>query len=259
MKIKLIIFFMLLFTVLLNAQTDSLRNTDSISVRNVEIKNKWFQSRYIHESIAPVSLALGSLTIIAIPGLKEYLQNRLMWNNDQLPGYVNLGDDYVRYAPAVAAYALSAFGLKSKHHFIDRSVILAFSYIASDFVVYNGKKLTKSPRPDGRTTSNDGYSLPSQHAAMAFVAATFLDHELGYISPWIPVGGYLTASYVAYARVARNAHWTSDVLMGAAVGIIMTNATYWAYDGVMKLLPKNISFAPVIDTQQTGIYLCYKF
>lgn len=259
MRLILLFSFMLVSTFVMNAQRDSLKLTDSAFVDNHEIQNKWFKSKYIHESIIPVSLALGSLTIIAIPGLKEDLQKKLVWNNDQLPGYVNLGDDYVRYAPAVAAYALSAFGMKSKHRFIDRSIILAISYIASDFVVYNGKKLTKSPRPSGRTISSDGYSLPSQHTAMAFVAASFLDHELGYISPWISVGGYLTASYVGFARVARNAHWTSDVLMGAAVGIIMTNATYWAYDGVMKLFPQKLTISPVIDPQQTGIYLCYKF
>ena len=258
MRLIFLLSFMFL-TFITNAQSDSLKLTYSISVSSQNIQNKWFQSSYNQESIVPVSLALGSLTIMAIPGLKESLQKKLVWNDDQLHGYVNLGDDYVRYAPAVAAYALSAVGMKSKHRFIDRSVILAISYIASDFVVYNGKKLTKSPRPGGRTISSDGYSLPSQHTAMAFVAASFLDHELGYISPWISIGGYLTASYVGYARIARNAHWTSDVLMGAAVGIIMTNATYWAYDGVIKLFPKKLTISPIIYSNQTGLYLCYTF
>jgi len=258
MKLIILVLFILLSALSINAQTDSLRLIDTLTIKTHESQNQWYRSRYIQESIVPVSLALGSLTIVAIPGFKEDLQKRFVWNNDQLPGYVNLGDDYVRYVPAVAEYALSAFGLKSKHHFIDRSVILAVAYIASDFVVYNGKKITKSPRPGGRTTSSDGYSLPSQHTAMSFVAATFLDHELGYISPWISIGGYLTAGYVGYARIVRNAHWTSDVLMGAGVGILMTNATYWAYDGVMKLFPKNLTITPIIDANQTGIYFCYK-
>ena len=251
----LLLLFMLVSTFVVDAQRDSLKSTDSSYVENHEIQNRWFQSSYIHESIVPVSLALGSLTIIAIPNLRENIQHKLNWNNQNSPNYINLGDDYVRYAPAVAAYALTAIGLKSKHRFIDRSVILLVAYIASDFVVYNTKNFTKVARPDKGSTN----SFPSQHAAMAFVAASFLDHELGYISPWISVGGYITASYVGYARVARNAHWTSDVLMGAAVGIIMTNATYWAYDGVMKLFPKQLTISPAIDPQQTGIYVCYKF
>jgi len=40
---------------------------------------------------------------------------------------------------------------------------------------------------------------------------------------------------------------------------LMTNATYWAYDGVIELFPKKLTIAPLIDPQQTGIYLCYKF
>jgi len=247
-----LLLLIILFSVELYSQNDSVKVIDSTSVKT---NSPWYKSRYIHESFVPFCLAASSLTIMAIPNLKENLQSKLNWNNQKSPNYINLGDDYVRYAPSVAAYALSAFGLKSKHRFIDRSVILAISYIASDFVVYNTKNITKEARPN-----KDGFnSMPSQHAAIAFVGATFLDHELGYISPWISVGGYLTASYVAYARVARNAHWTNDVLMGAAVGMLMTNATYWAYDGVMKHFSKNLSISPVIDSQQTGLYVCYTF
>ena len=258
MRILSVFISFLIFSTNLVAQSDSLKTNDSISAKLPAIKKNRFQSRYIQESIAPVSLALGSVAILSIPGLKENLQQKLVWNDDLKPGYINLGDDYVRFAPVVATYALSFCGVKSKHRFIDKTVILAVSYIASDFVVYNTKNITKSLRPD-RLVGDTDYSLPSQHTAMAFVAATFLDHELGYISPWISVGGYVAASYVGYARIARNRHWTSDVLMGAGVGILMTNATYWAYDGVMKLFPKNLTISPVIDSQQTGLYFCYKF
>ena len=253
------------------AQSDSIKVSDTISLKTNDLPKKWFNSRYVKESIVPASLALGSVAIIAIPGLKESLQKPLSWNWDEttktynynlsldgLPHNYLLEDD-IRYAPVVAAYALSLCGLKSKHRFIDRSAILLVSYVASDFVVYRGKKLSKSLRPGRDENSKDDYSMPSQHTAMAFVAASFLDHELGYISPWISVGGYAAASWVGIARMANNSHWASDVLMGAAVGILTTNATYWAYDGVMKLFPKHLTIAPIIDTQQTGLYVCYKF
>ena len=262
MKILPIIILILLFSNKTVAQSDSLKVTDSVTVTTHDIQKKWIDSRYVHESIVPLSLALGSVAIISIPGLKESMQKPLRWNyNPVTTGiYTNLYEDQIRYVPAIAAYAISFCGVKSEHRFIDKSVILAVSYIASDFVVYNGKMITKSLRPPGRTYTNiqDIYSLPSQHTAMAFVAATFLDHELGYISPWISVGGYAAATWVGIARIANDYHWTSDVLMGAAVGILMTNATYWAYDGVMKLFPKRLTICPVIDPQQTGIYFCYK-
>lgn len=249
------ILLVLIFTNLL-AQTDSVKVVDDISTHQ---KQEWYKTKYVQESIVPLGLAVGSLTILAIPNLKVNLQNKLNWNNQANPNYINLGDDYVRYAPAVAAYllsdALSDYGFRPKHRFIDRTAILAVAYIASDFVVNNTKKIVQEPRPD----KTENTSMPSQHTAMAFVAASFLDHELGYISPWISVGGYAVASYVGYARVARNAHFTCDVLMGAAVGILMTNATYWAYDGVMKLFPEKLTISPIVDLQQTGVYVCYKF
>jgi membrane-associated phospholipid phosphatase len=235
------------------AQTDSSLVIPPTST-NYE-SNSWYQSHYVKESVVPVSLALASGVIMAIPNAKETLQVKLNWNNQRSMDYIDLGDDYLRYAPAIGAYALSICGLKSKHRFINRSVILTMAYISSDFVVHNLKTITKEARPDNQAFN----SFPSQHTAIAFIAATFLDHELGYISPWISVGGYLTASYVAYLRVARNAHWVNDVLMGAAVGMIMTHATYWAYDGLMKYLPKNLSIAPVIDTRQSGVYLSCLF
>ena len=246
----------------LSAQSDSLKIIDSTSVSIHEIQKKWYENRYIHESIVPAGLALGSVAIISIPGLKESLQKPLRWNYNLVTTgiYGSLYEDQIRYVPAVAAYIISFCGVKSEHGFIDKSAILAVAYIASDFVVNNGKMITKSLRPPGRvyTGIQNIYSLPSQHAAMAFVAATFLDHELGYVSPWISVGGYAAATWVGIARVANNFHWTSDVLMGAAVGILMTDATYWAYDGVMKLFPKKLTISPIIDPSQAGLYFCYK-
>jgi len=257
---RIILLLFLLFAIIKSvAQTDSVIN-------DTTKKYFFFKSRYITESTVPLGLAAGSAIIMSIPGLKQQLQQKLNWNTEKYrdennllvsnPDYINLGDDYIRYAPTVAAYALSFSGFKSKHQFIDRSAILIFSYIFSDFVVHNTKNLTKELRPLG----NAANSFPSQHTAMAFVGATFLDHELGYISPWITVAGYTVASYVGYCRIARNAHWTNDVLMGAAVGMLTTHMTYWAYDGLMKIFSKKqISLSPYFDTNHAGMYLSYNF
>lgn len=270
-RLKILIITVLLFPTICSAQTDTVLINDTLNTQSGNAEKKWYQSRYVNESIVPLGLGLGSAFILSVPGLKVSLQKPLSWNWDQntLTHKYNLSfdklphdfllEDEMRYVPVVAAYAISLCGVKSKHRFIDKSIVLAVSYITSDFVVHNTKKLTKSFRPGRDLNSPDDYSFPSQHTAMAFIAATFLHRELGYVSPWISVGGYAVASYVAIARVANNDHWTSDVLMGAAVGTLMTNASYWAYDGVMKLLPKNLSVLPVINAQQAGLYLCYRY
>jgi membrane-associated phospholipid phosphatase len=69
--------------------------------------------------------------------------------------------------------------------------------------------------PDGQQSA--GYSMPSGHATVTFAAATVLQQHLGYKAA-IPT--YLIASYVAMSRLHDNRHYASDVVMGAATGII---------------------------------------
>lgn len=234
------------------AQLDSTK----IQETNRDSSQQSTGSIYLKESIVPVGLVASGLTIMAIPNLKVNIQNHLNWNNQQSPHYINLGDNYIRYIPSVAAYTLSAIGMKSKHSFLDRSLRLVTSYVISDFIVNTTKKTALEMRPDGRERT----SMPSQHTAIAFVGATFLDHELGYISPWISIGGYGLASWVAYCRVARNAHYMNDVLIGAAVGMLSTHATYWAFDGIEKLCKKKkIVISPMIGFNEAGVSAYMEF
>jgi membrane-associated phospholipid phosphatase len=69
---------------------------------------------------------------------------------------------------------------------------------------------------DGKQAS--GYSLPSGHATLTFTAATILQQHLGY-KAGVPT--YLIASYVAMSRLHDNNHYASDVIAGAATGIII--------------------------------------
>ena len=71
-------------------------------------------------------------------------------------------------------------------------------------------------QPDGKQAP--GYSLPSGHATLTFTAATILQQHLGY-KAGIPT--YLIASYVAMSRLHDNNHYASDVIAGAATGIII--------------------------------------
>jgi membrane-associated phospholipid phosphatase len=75
------------------------------------------------------------------------------------------------------------------------------------------KYATQRERPDGSGAT----SFPSGHASATFAAATTLERHLGwrYVVP-----AYVIASYVAVSRLPANRHWLSDVVFGAAVGII---------------------------------------
>jgi membrane-associated phospholipid phosphatase len=60
-------------------------------------------------------------------------------------------------------------------------------------------------------------SFPSGHTTTAFVLATVLAEELGGVTPWL---AYPVAAGVGWSRLNDEAHWTTDVVMGALVGIV---------------------------------------
>lgn len=211
------------------------------------------ESKYLRQSIIPFSLAASSLSILAFPDLKYQMQAQLNWDETDK---VNLYDDELRYAPMGAVVLLSLTGLKGKHKLLEQVAVGGMAYILADFIVYRTKLATHVARPAPFTEHN---SFPSQHASMAFVGATLLHREFGTISPWISIAGYSTAAWVGYARIARNRHFVPDVLMGAAVGTLSTNATYWLYDALMPLLKNRLTLSPNLGPEGTEIQLSYQF
>ena len=78
-------------------------------------------------------------------------------------------------------------------------------------------------RPDRSANS----SFPSRHTSWAFAASTVLSNELHAYSPWWSLGAQAAASAVGFQRVAAGRHWGSDVVAGAATGIISTELAYF--------------------------------
>jgi membrane-associated phospholipid phosphatase len=79
-------------------------------------------------------------------------------------------------------------------------------------------------RPDETTHVNEwrdsGTSFPSFHATAAFAVGTVLAESGGDDYRWIRrILGYGMATATAYARLHANAHWLSDTVAGAAVGV----------------------------------------
>jgi membrane-associated phospholipid phosphatase len=76
-----------------------------------------------------------------------------------------------------------------------------------------------------------GRSMPSGHAASAFAMVALAAWEPGVAAAWrwrraalllVPAVG------MALARVAVGAHWPSDVVVGAALGLALGRASWWA-------------------------------
>jgi hypothetical protein len=87
------------------------------------------------------------------------------------------------------------------------------------------KVIFRRSRPiDPTGHQSRGYSFPSGHATLTFAAATVLQQHLGYRAG-IPT--YLIATYVAMSRLHDNRHYASDVIFGAATGIVVGRSVTW--------------------------------
>ena len=75
------------------------------------------------------------------------------------------------------------------------------------------KRSVGRERPD----HSDHKSFPSGHASSTFAFATALERHLSWR---YAVPAYIFSSYVASSRMHENRHFASDVIFGAAVGII---------------------------------------
>jgi membrane-associated phospholipid phosphatase len=86
---------------------------------------------------------------------------------------------------------------------------LVSSVIASKAITPALKALTDRERPN-----HDGQSFPSNHATNAFALASAISAHYPRVR-WLAYG---IATGVGAARIANDAHWTSDVVAGAAIG-----------------------------------------
>ncbi|MDR1407181.1 MAG: phosphatase PAP2 family protein [Tannerella sp.] len=167
-------------------------------------------------------------------------------------------DNYLIAAPAAFAYGLDFFpGVESQHHFADRTLILATSYLFMWGAVTTMKKQIPVVRPRGW---NDD-AFPSGHTAVAFTGAHILYREYRAQSPWIGVGGYVVATAAGALRTVNRAHWVSDVVAGAGIGILSAEVGYmmlpvwhrlFGIDGGRRLV-----VMPSVGMQSAGVgFVC---
>lgn len=143
-------------------------------------------------------------------------------------------DDYLQWTPAAAVYALNLSGIKGRNNFVNRSFLFGMATLIQGSVTYSLKKATCEPRPDG----SNAFSFPSGHTATAFASAEFMRMEYKDVSPWYGVAGYAVAATTGYLRMYNNRHWLGDVVAGAGIGILSTQASYYLYPKIVRLLHK---------------------
>lgn len=179
-----------------------------------------------------------SATLIAVGGFG--VENGAMHKlNDNVRSALGGGehkririDEMMPYLPAAAAYGLDLCGVKAKHGWKDRTILLVLSAAISQGLSKGTKALVSEWRPDG----SDHHSFPSGHTTMAFMSAELLRMEYRDSSPWIAVAGYAVAAGTGVMRMYNDKHWLNDVIAGAGMGILGTRIAYWIYPWVQRHL-----------------------
>ncbi len=166
--------------------------------------------------------------------------------NDFLPQFHRPVDDYMQYLPAAVMLGMKAAGVQSRSSWGRMMLSDMFTVGTMGLTVEGLKRSTQVTRPDG----SNRHSFPSGHTATAFMTATMLTKEYGYLSPWVGVGAYTMATVTGLMRVANNKHWLSDVMVGSGIGILSTELGYWLADIIMKDKGLNVKDSPA----QRSIY-----
>ncbi|MCF6222212.1 MAG: phosphatase PAP2 family protein [Flavobacteriaceae bacterium] len=179
------------------------------------------EKSFLHKSIVPIALIGTGLIINYSNGSigKENLQRNILKN---FPDFKTNADDFLLFVPVITMYTADIFKVKSKNDAFTQTKYLAIAGLTNSLITIGIKTLTKEMRPDG----SDNDSFPSGHTSNAFVMATVLHHEFIDTNPWLAFSGYLFATTTGVFRVLNNKHWVSDVLVGAGIGIIVTDLVY---------------------------------
>jgi membrane-associated phospholipid phosphatase len=91
------------------------------------------------------------------------------------------------------------------------------------------KESVRRPRPFAG--GGQMHSFPSGHTSGAFCAATCIERNSGI---WAGIPAYALAALTGYSRIDAARHYPSDVLAGAAIGMLSArifDALHWGMDG----------------------------
>jgi membrane-associated phospholipid phosphatase len=127
-----------------------------------------------------------------------------------VPGKI-LGGATAQFGASLATYGVGRLFGSTRTAEVGSHLIRA--QLIAQGVTHAVKYSVRRMRPDGSTRN----SFPSGHTSVSFASATVLQREFGWK---VGIPAYAVASYVGVARIGGKRHYLSDVVFGAAIGIV---------------------------------------
>ena len=110
----------------------------------------------------------------------------------------------------------------------------AFTLVTGEVMKFSFGRVRPNETADPDQWFKGGDSFPSLHSGLAFAIGTVFAESGGERYRWLRrIVGYGVGGATAYARVEHNAHWTSDVVAGAALGWTTAQFTMHRREGIV--------------------------
>jgi membrane-associated phospholipid phosphatase len=185
----------------------------------------------LNSNLIKLAVAAGALVLV-FPNdqsIMDFVQDHQS-NVSEVAAFA--GEMFGSELPIAVAGAGYIIGLVMKNNKIKKtSVLLAKSLLITGLIAQGLKRAFHRERPGsgngpyefgGPSFRGGDLSFPSGHTITAFTFATFIAEYTKGKSKIIPVLAYAAAGLGAWSRVHDNAHWASDVIVGALIGHLVT-------------------------------------
>lgn len=169
--------------------------------------------RHVASTENAITIGIAGGLALAMRPVDHDLTNRARANEpleEALDPGAPLGDGWVQAGVALGSYAIGRFGSHPRVQALGSDLMRA--QLLNGVMTQALKVSFSRTRPDGSS-----HSFPSGHASAAFATATVFERTFGW-KVGAPIYG--AAAYVATSRLSENKHYASDVIFGAAVGIV---------------------------------------
>lgn len=184
-----------------------------------------------HHWVPTLAVAAGTAALIwgVDPHAARYFRNPATQHdrvNDAFDPMISTGEII-----AIPVSLMAVGYARHDNYQVDTALLCAQSYGDSALVDLGIKAVTRRQRPadippDGSFTGTffnggkspfKGSSFPSGHAAGAFSVATVVAERYRN-HRWVPWAVYGMATAISLSRITTNAHFSSDVFLGATLG-----------------------------------------